>query len=270
MGKEILWDKIVWSDSDDFIAFAFGDFDSKAGGIVRVSNSNRYSNDISPPINDIMIDVPGADGAYYFGSTYKPKVFNVNFAFDNLSTRQLKKLKLAFDGKEIKELCFAEERNRIYMAKVTGQPNIKSICFDVNGEEIYKGEGSVQFTAYWPFARDIEETEYVITDQSIVLERTIDIENEGDIPTFITFTTETGVSQIGLKPIEVIVPIIETEDDSITYWDSKTGVVKSGNDLIKHQGDGAFLLPVGTTTIAIKNTKNTQSVFKIKFYNWYY
>jgi predicted phage tail component-like protein len=143
MGKEIVWDRIVWNEGDDFVAFAFGDYDSKFGGIIRTSNGNRYDSALSAPISDKTAEIPGGDGAYFFGSTHKPKIFNVNFAFDNLSARQLRELKKAFAGKDIRELCFAEEPNKIYMAKVTGQPTIKSLCFGVGSEEVHKGEGSV-------------------------------------------------------------------------------------------------------------------------------
>jgi predicted phage tail component-like protein len=143
MGKEIEWSRITWNEGDDFIAFAFGDFDSKSIGLVRTSQSSRYEEYLSAPTKDLTAEVPGGDGQYYFGTYHQPKVFNVNFAFDNLTKRQIRELKRVFSGKEMRELTFAEEYNKIYMAKVTSQPNLKTLCFDVNGEEIYKGEGTV-------------------------------------------------------------------------------------------------------------------------------
>jgi hypothetical protein len=90
-------------------------------------------------------------------------------------------LKKYFNGKELSELCFSESVSynsagrvqdaRIYMAKVTGSPNIKYIPFDKTfytqtgsvTQTIYRGEGTIQFTAYWPYARgynQVSETPY--------------------------------------------------------------------------------------------------------------
>ena len=99
--------------SDAFIAFTFGGFDSTSFNdgkdrIYRTIDGDRYTINLSPPMNDITMDVVGADGSYYFNTQHKPKVFNVSFAFDNLSKEGLEILKTTFSGKELKYLCFAE------------------------------------------------------------------------------------------------------------------------------------------------------------------
>ena len=264
MGKEIVWEKISWNENDDFIAFAFGDFDSKSFGIVRTSNGDRYNIHLSAPMNDVTADVPGSDGQYYFGTFHKPKVFDVSFAFDHLTRRQLRDLKKAFTGKEMRELCFAEEYYRIYMAKVTSQPNIKSLCFDEDGEEIYKGEGNVQFTAYWPYARDIQSSSYTgtATENGI----TITVENEGDIPTTFVVTAREGakISEIVIKQDETKITTISGVD--ITEWNSKTGIIKSGDKPISYTGNGLVQLPLDLVDFVIKGTGTVE----IEFNNWYY
>ena len=268
MSKEIIWDRISWNEGDDFIAFAFGDFDSKLGGIIRTSNSNRYNDNLSAPMNDLTADIPGGDGQYYFGTHHKPKVFNVDFAFDHLTKRQLRELKRAFSGKEMRELCFAEEYNKIYMAKVTGQPNIKALCFDENDEEIYKGEGSVQFTAYWPYARDIATTSYTGTSTNGTY--TIQVENEGDIPATFVLTASTGttISQIDIYQDNTATPTTTIKGTNITEWDSKTGIIKSGTNVIDYTGNGLISLPLDLTKFVI--TATSGGTVTIEFYNWYY
>ena len=71
-------------------------------------------------------------------------------------------------GKELGDLWFEEAPYKVYTAKVTGQPSIKVIPFDETYTEggvqktrrIYKGEGSVTFTAYWPYAHTPDTIEY--------------------------------------------------------------------------------------------------------------
>ena len=63
--------------------------------------------------------------------------------------------------KQIHPLVFDEAPYKTYMVKTSSIPTLKFICFDNitknNGEivvnRVYKGEGSLQFIAYFPFAR---------------------------------------------------------------------------------------------------------------------
>ena len=109
-----------WDESEAFLHFAFGDFNSKNAGIIRTSDGGRFNIELVPPMQDFTTDVPGGDGQYYFGTFHRPKVFNISFAFDELNKEQLRNLKQAFAGKEMKEFCLSEESDKIYMVKVTG------------------------------------------------------------------------------------------------------------------------------------------------------
>ena len=269
MGKEILWDKITWGENDDYVAFAFGDFDSKAMGIIRTSSSNRYSHDLSAPTKDITAEIPGGDGQYYFGTTYNPKQFVVDFAFEGLTKRQLRAMKAAFAGKELRELCFAEASNRIYMAKVTGQPNIKALCFGNGSEEVLKGEGSIQFTAYWPYAREKYPVVYTNEGKGIPY-----IENEGDIPAHFVLSCEGAVTSenetMEIKVGDLSIKIGEAYD---LKWDSRTGIVSAkfsidGNQVekaIEYEGNSLGGIPVGGSNVCKIPDGAT-----LTYYQWYY
>jgi predicted phage tail component-like protein len=137
----------------DFIAFTFNNKHSYEDmNIIRTSDGNRYNEDLAPTINDLTAEVPGGDGMYYFNTHHKQKVFNISFAFDHLEEAKLYELKRWLNGKDMGDLWFAEAPYKVYTAKVTGQPNLKMLCFNEDGKRIYKGEGTVQFTAYWPYA----------------------------------------------------------------------------------------------------------------------
>ena len=142
----------------DFLAFSFnGKHSWDDFHIYRVINGDRYEENLSPALTDKTAEVPGGDGMYYFGTTHKQKEFNISFAFDHLTETELKELKEWLNGKEIGDLWFSEAPYKIWSAKPTGNSSIKYIPFDDldkqgNAIRIYKGEGSVQFTAYWPYA----------------------------------------------------------------------------------------------------------------------
>ena len=139
----------------DFIGFSFNGHRSEELGIVRVSDGSRYNEDLVPTTQDKTVQVPGGDGFYYFGSDYTQRQFSINIAFDELTEKQLRELQQVFGTKELGKLIFDERPYKYYMVK-SGKPQLKYICFGREGEvRTYKGEGTLTFTAYYPFAKSI-------------------------------------------------------------------------------------------------------------------
>lgn len=138
----------------DFIGFTFNGKHSSELGIVRTSDGSRFNESLLPVISDKTVQVPGADGTYYFGSNYTHRVFDIPFAFDSLTEKQFQDLKRWLGDKKIHDLIFDEAPYKIYRAKITGSATIKHIPFsEGDTNRVYKGEGNIQFTAYDPFAR---------------------------------------------------------------------------------------------------------------------
>ena len=146
----------------DYLGFTYGEkadgtpMHSSDLGIVRTSDGSRFNENLLPTIQDKTVQVPGGDGTYYFGTYYTQRQFTINYAFDNLTEEDLRTLKQHFGKKEIRSLIFDERPDRAYSAKVTGTASIKYIPFDEKDGVVYKGEGSIQFTCYHPFARATE------------------------------------------------------------------------------------------------------------------
>lgn len=162
----------------DFFGFTFNGYHSSDLGIVRVSDGDRYKEDILPDFDDSTVDIPGGDGTYYFGSYYKSKKFTINIAFDSLSEEQYRNLGRIFSTRKPSLLVFDERPYKGYYVKVEGAPSIEAVCFDEgdtvytedghtgyipgsidhktgrteNIRRVYKGEGELNFVAYDPFA----------------------------------------------------------------------------------------------------------------------
>ena len=161
--EAMVWVPPIHKKDNDFIGFTFGGRHSSEFGIVRTSNGSRFDENLLPTIQDKTVQVPGGDGTYYFGSYYTQRQFSIPIAFDSLTEDGLRKLKQWLGDKKIKDLIFDEAPYKAYRAKVTGSATIKHICFsemayNKDGTEkglqrIYKGEGTIQFTCYEPFAR---------------------------------------------------------------------------------------------------------------------
>lgn len=137
-----------------FLGFTYNNIHSSTLGITRVSSSKRYTDNLIPSLKDITSDIVGATGTFYFGTNYTKRVISVPFAFDGLTEAQIKQIQLIWHDKQIHDLIFDEWPYKVYAAKMTGMMSLKHIMFtDEDGTDHYKGEGSFQFTCYFPFAR---------------------------------------------------------------------------------------------------------------------
>lgn len=147
--------------SGDFIGFTFNGVHSSDMGIIRTSDGSRFNENLLPASTDKTVQIPGGDGTYYFGSNYTQRQILISIATDELTETQFRQLKQWLGDKQIHPLVFDEAPYKTYMVKTSSIPTLKFICFDNitknNGEivvnRVYKGEGSLQFIAYFPFAR---------------------------------------------------------------------------------------------------------------------
>lgn len=138
----------------DFIGFSFDGIRSEELGLVRVSSSNRYTEDLNPTTQDSTVQVPGGDGFYYFGSYHTQKSFSMPVAFDNLTEKEFVRLKRVFTTKGLHKLIFDEWPYKYYMVKCNN-PQLKHLCFMEGGKRIYKGEGTLNFVAYFPYGKSV-------------------------------------------------------------------------------------------------------------------
>lgn len=133
-----------------FIGFTFNGIHSSDLGIVRQSDSDRYTDNLIPVYSDKTVAIPGGDGTYYFGSNFTQRVFDFSIAFDFLTEENLRKLKQLLGDKNPHELIFDEYPYKVYIGKINGNPTIKTLCFDEEGQRIYKGEGTFSIVCYDP------------------------------------------------------------------------------------------------------------------------
>lgn len=140
----------------DYIGFTFGGVHSSELGLMRVSDGSRYNEDLLPPLQDKTVQVNGRDGAVYFGSQYNTRPIKVPVAFDNMTEDSFKQLKRLLQDKKPKYLWFDETPYKQWLVKAANAQNFKWVCFDEshNGKEkrIYKGEGTLEFSCFSPYA----------------------------------------------------------------------------------------------------------------------
>lgn len=148
----------------DFIGFTYGGVHSESLHILRTSDGSRFNENMTPTIQNKTVQVPGGDGTYFFDSYYTLREFSISIAYDSMTERDMRNFKKIFNGKEIKPLIFDETPYKKYFAKVKSAPQLKWICFDKAGARVYKGEGTIQFVCYDPFAHSVKKN---INDYSV-------------------------------------------------------------------------------------------------------
>lgn len=137
----------------DFMGFTYnGKHSYRDLGIYRVSSGDRYEETFTPTFQEKTASVDGMIGQYYFGQNIQSKQFNIGFAFDHLTESGVRLLKQTFNGDGIHDLIFDEHPYKVYSAKVTGSATLKTVCFEQEEGRTYRGEGTITFTCYYPYA----------------------------------------------------------------------------------------------------------------------
>lgn len=276
----------------DYVGFTYNGVHSSEWGIVRTSDGSRFNENLLPTMQDKTVQVPGGDGAYYFGSYYTQRVFNIPFAFDSLTEEQLAKLKADLGDKGIHDLIFDETPYKVYSAKVTGSATIKYIPFaEGDTNRVYKGEGSIQFTCYNPFARsrfkwldkydDTNKAEWAAASGMKETKGSFDTNNQGsfslynpgDLEADFIFRIKFGKDGIKASSLQLGDEKLEWEhfykkdEDYGVYIDSKLNLVygyinkgtsdnpvfeKTDNIYNEHLTSGAFFkIPKGESVLKI-------------------
>lgn len=127
----------------DFTGFSFDGIHSSELGIVRVSDGDRYEEELFPQIEDRTNEISNNDGLNYFGSDFRDKSISISIAFDSLTETQFRKIRRIFGTKKICELIFDERPYKVYSVKLADPIKLDYICFDEQkrheGETIKNG-----------------------------------------------------------------------------------------------------------------------------------
>lgn len=146
----------------DYIGFTFNSIHSSDLNIIRVSNGSRYEKNLLPTFQDKTAIIDGGIGTFYWETNYTQKVFTIPIAFENVTEIQLRRLEEKMLGQQnFGKLIFDENPYKYYMVKPSGESKINYVPFEKktvkNGvttiSRYYNGEGTLNFIAYYPFAK---------------------------------------------------------------------------------------------------------------------
>lgn len=162
-----------------------------------------------------------------------------------------------FSFKSVKPLIFDEFPYKKYMVKCAQPPQLKYLCFDHYEFRIYKGEGTVQLVAYYPFAFSVVSPSIGWNKSGAV------INNNGDMPANLQITydleqvngninielrldsTGADIAQLNLTGVSAAAGdkymMIDTQTQLIEGLDAARN--KTGNLYNKYIDSGDFFWP---------------------------
>ena len=91
----------------------------------------------------------------------------IDIAFDDLRDEDIRRLKQVFNSGGLKELIFDETPYKKYMVKCNQSPELQFIPFEeAAGIRVYKGEGVINLTAFYPYAIGVEQQKLIIRENN--------------------------------------------------------------------------------------------------------
>lgn len=236
--------------SGDFLGFQLGNIHSSQLNITRVSNSGWYSEGLTPNFSDSTAVAPGRDGTYYWQTNYSQKPITIDFAFDNLSVNELQKLRQVLGFKGVQELVFDESLYKKYIVKCSSPPTLKYVAFADNNVIIYKGEGTVNLVAFYPYA--ISTTKNILGNC---------LDSSGN-------ASSTLISNIGDIEMPIKMIFRTNKNPIITLQDNNDNIIKQLNieNLVPQTGDTYYCIDMRTHLIegldtSIKKTGHLYNQF---------
>lgn len=137
---------------EDFVGFTFNGVHSSEFSLKVTSSGDRYKEDLTAEVSDTSIAAGGMEGELFVKETIGKRTFPVEASFDNLSEVKFRELRKWLRTTEPKQLIFDERPYKVYYTKVSSAPQISYLCFTENEERVYKGELSITFISYYPYA----------------------------------------------------------------------------------------------------------------------
>lgn len=136
-----------------FLGFSFNGVHSSTLKIVRINTGSRADLPLTPQFKDNTVEKTGGYGLHYFDTQILQQTFTINFAYDNLTEEDVKNIRQLFRPETVGALIFDEAPYKEYTVKISSQPKLSYLVFgEGTTNRLYKGEGALAFTAYYPYA----------------------------------------------------------------------------------------------------------------------
>jgi hypothetical protein len=249
---------------DGYLGFTFDGRHSSEFGLLVVSDGSRYHQNLSSDFSDNIQTVPGRNGGYFFGTQLGMKNFDINCAFDNMTTHMKNEVQMWLYPDKVGWLVFDENPYKKYLVKISTVPvfnflpfnNLKNIHSYNLQEEVLKGEVNITFFSFEEYGYENEEYLLPIIDKNeIIPQHAIDsglipkdyqhsgifLPNEkvNAIPKdteFSLYNAGNGIAKLNLSFYILAEDIQGKEFEIFNYEDGQKYIIQDINPLFKSLG----------------------------------
>ena len=162
---------------DGYLGFTFDGRHSSEFGLLVVSDGSRYHQNLFSNFSDNIQSVPGRNGGYYFGTQLGMKDFEINCAFDDMTTHMKNEIQMWLYPDKVGWLIFDEYPYKKYLVKISGIPNFSFLPFNelktihnyTLEKEILKGELNISFFSFNEYGYENENYQLPIIDKNKII-----------------------------------------------------------------------------------------------------
>jgi len=208
---------------DGYLGFTFDGRHSSEFGLLVVSDGSRYHQNLFSNFSDNIQTVPGRNGGYFFGTQLGMKDFEINCAFDEMTTHMRDEIQMWLYPDKVGWLIFDEMPYKKYLVKIAAIPNFNFLPFtelksihNYNIEkEILKGELNIQFFSFNEYAYENEGYELPKIDKDEVIPQ---------------HAIDSGILPLNYKHLEIF---LSGEKINVIPKDTEFSLYNAGNGIAK-------------------------------------
>ena len=157
----------MFDEKDGYLGFTFAGHHSSEFGLLVVSDGSRYHQNLYSNFSDTIVQVPGKNGAYYFGTQMGTKDFTIQCVFDNMNSHTRQRLEQWLYPNKTGWIIFDETPYKKYYVKISQGISFDFIPFDefknkgnlYFQRDIYKGELTIPFFTFYEYGIGNEDYE---------------------------------------------------------------------------------------------------------------
>ena len=167
----------------EYLGFTFDGHHSSEFGLLVVSDGSRYHQNLSSEFSDTILQVPGRNGGYYFGTQLNMRNFQLNCVYEEMTTHMMHKIQRWLYPNKIGWLIFDETPYKKYLVKISNMISLDFIPFDkieiiknyTIQKEILKGEINISFLSFEEYGYGNENYEIPnLTTSEVITQQIID------------------------------------------------------------------------------------------------
>jgi phage-related protein len=102
---------------EEYLTFKYNEKDSSEMGVYSITEGNRYKRSIEPEFEDSVLNVPGYDGEYYYGTNITKQTFALSCFAHHLTLPEYDRMRVWLHPRTVGKLVLPDHPYKYYIVK---------------------------------------------------------------------------------------------------------------------------------------------------------